>query len=59
MVTVVTEFAIEGILHGFLHADDLVMMSKTIKGLQMEGGITDHYLGKTKEMVSGSMAGVK
>ena len=34
MVDVVTEFDREGVLSELLHADDLVMMSENIEGLQ-------------------------
>ena len=57
VVDVVTELAREGALSELLNADDLVMMSETIKGLRdkfikckesSESKILKDYLGKTK-----------
>ena len=61
VVDVVTEFARDGVLSELLHADDLVLMSETIKGLRnkflkwkeaFESKSLKVKLGKTKVMVS-------
>ena len=64
LVDVVTEFAREGALSELLYADDLVLMSETIKGLRnkflkwkeaFESKCLKVNLGKSRVMVSSSI----